>query len=70
MLPSSLKNEIFGKNKTISVQFHHYNTKDTVDSLTTKQNAEVVVVMVLLGPTSFQRLHVELFNATSWHKFS
>ena len=51
-LPSFLNKKSFGKNKIISVQV--VDMIDTVDSLTTKQNAAVMTVIVLLGPTSFE----------------
>ena len=53
ILSSILRNKVFGKNKTISVQvaimiIYQIN----VVSLTTNQDAADVVVMILLVPTS------------------
>ena len=52
---------MFGKNKTISVQVAII---DTVASLTTKQNSAVMVVMVLLEPTSSE-LTLSAFDISS-----
>ena len=53
ILSSILRNKVFGKNKTISVQvaimvIYQIN----VVSLTTNRNAACVIVMILLGPIS------------------
>ena len=47
-----LRNRVFGKNKTISMQVAIMIISDKVVSLTTNQNAACVILMILLGPTS------------------
>ena len=51
VLSSILRNKVFGKNKTISVQVA-IMILDKVVSLTTNWNGAGVVVMSLLRPTS------------------
>ena len=59
VLPSFFLNKMFGKNKKTFVY-----TKDTVAPLPPKQNAVIMVVMAVLGPTSSEfTLSASIFPA-------